>query len=62
MKYYRIIGEYGTYILSQAEIDLALDRENNTILFLKNSNDILLEEKQYSDPFYIRKEEPKPKK
>ncbi len=30
-KYYRIKGEWGVYILSQKEMDIALDRENEGI-------------------------------
>ena len=31
MTMHRIIGEYGTYVLTQAEMDKAIDRENNGV-------------------------------
>ncbi len=44
-KYYRIKGEYGVYILTQREMDIALDRENQRIKIKKG--DKILTEKEY---------------
>ena len=35
-KYYRIRGQYGTYIFTQEEINKAIDRENNGKTLKKN--------------------------